>query len=151
MKYRFTPLPNMVIIVSKNSKNAKKIKPSQVKDEAYLQEYIHENPDIIPVYEIDENIRILVVAREFPTNSGPIDAIALDQYGEIYIVETKLYKNPDKRKVIAQILDYGAALWKHSYNFTEFVNELNQQVKNKFNITLEEKLQQFYDFSEEDV
>ncbi len=37
--------------------------------------------------------------------------LAFDAEGEIYIIETKLYKNPDKRRVIAQMLDYGAALW----------------------------------------
>lgn len=40
-----------------------------------------------------------------------IDAVALDQNGDIYLIETKLYKNPDKRQVIAQVLDYGASLW----------------------------------------
>ncbi|MCK4826105.1 hypothetical protein KA005_60725, partial [bacterium] len=98
----------MVIIVSKNNKNAQKVKRSDIKEEAYLQKYIHENPDAIPIYEINENKRLIVVSREFLTNSGPIDALAFDQDGEIYIVETKLYKNPDKRKVLAQLLDYGA-------------------------------------------
>jgi hypothetical protein len=49
--------------------------------------------------------------RAFPTNSGPIDALGINKDGEIYIIETKLYKNPDKRLVVAQVLDYGASLW----------------------------------------
>ena len=63
----------MVIIVSKNNKKAEKVRRSTIKDEAYLQRYIHDNPDTIPVYEIDENKQLLVAAREFQTNSGPID------------------------------------------------------------------------------
>lgn len=141
----------MVIIVSKNNKNAQKVKRSDIKEEAYLQKYIHENPDAIPIYEINENKRLLVVSREFPTNSGPIDALAFDQDGEIYIVETKLYKNPDKRKVLAQLLDYGAALWKHSYNFQDFFASINDEINDKFGIPLEQKLREFYDKDEDEI
>ena len=31
--------------------------------------------------------------------------------GEVYGIETKLARNPDRRTVVAQALDYGAALW----------------------------------------
>ncbi|MCG8461815.1 MAG: hypothetical protein MI919_36495 [Holophagales bacterium] len=54
-----------------------------------------------------------MVARELSTPSGPIDAVGLDNEGGIYLIETKLYRNQDKRRVLAQVLDYGAALWKH--------------------------------------
>jgi hypothetical protein len=42
---------------------------------------------------------------------APIDILSIDHDGEIYIIETKLYRNVDKRHVLAQVLDYGAALW----------------------------------------
>jgi RecB family endonuclease NucS len=51
------------------------------------------------------------LAREFSTKSGPIDALGVDKDGELYLIETKFYKNPDKRTVVAQVLDYGASLW----------------------------------------
>ncbi|MCD6573207.1 MAG: hypothetical protein J7K95_03845 [Thermoplasmata archaeon] len=86
----------MTIIISKNGKYAKKIEKMQIKREDYLQKYIYENPDSIPLYEIKEGIRICVLAREVPTNSGFIDALGLDSDGDIYIIETKLYKNPEK-------------------------------------------------------
>lgn len=76
-----------------------------------MQNYIQENPEALPVYEIREDIRLFIIAREFPTKSGPIDALGIDKDGEVYIIETKLYKNPDKRLVVAQVLDYGAAVW----------------------------------------
>ena len=72
-------------------KNAKKIDRSEFEKEGYLQNYIHENPESIPVYEIEEDKKLFVVAREFPTESGPIDALAIDKDGDIYVVETKLY------------------------------------------------------------
>ena len=117
---------------------------SDFEREHNLQEYIHEHPEAIPVYEIKEDKRLLVVAREFETESGPIDALAIDKDGDIYIVETKLYRNPDKRTVVAQALDYGASLWKHMPDFGEFLSALEQASQAKWNLGFEEKLQQFF-------
>ncbi len=116
-----------------------------------MQKYIYDNPESIPLYDIKEDIRLLILAREFPTNSGPIDAIGVDKEGEIYIIETKLYKNPDKRNVVAQSLDYGAALWKHSGDFNEFVSDLNDNVQKNFKIPLNQKLQEYFGLSDEEL
>jgi len=98
------------IIVTKNGKEPERIDESKFRDEDKIQQYIHHTPDSIPLYEIDDDIRLWIPAREFGTNNGIIDAIGLDQYGDLYIIETKLYKNPDRRTVLAQVLDYGAAI-----------------------------------------
>ena len=79
-------------------------------NEAALQKYIYECPEAIPLDEVSHGAKLFVLAREFRTNSGPIDVLGTDQNGHPYIIETKLYKNPDKRLVLAQVLDYGAAL-----------------------------------------
>ena len=142
---------DMSIIISKNQKDAVKIKKSPFKDEDYLQKYIHDNPDVIPLYDIDENIKILILAREFPSQSGPIDAIGIDQHGNIYLIETKLYKNPDKRTVVAQVLDYGASLWKHSIEFSDFTNKINKQIQSNFEVSLEERLAFFFEFDDDEV
>lgn len=134
----------MAIIVSRNGKDAVKLDPSVFQLEDHLQEYIHNNPDAIPLYEISEDIRLLVLAREFPTGSGPIDALGVDQYGQIYLIETKLYKNNDKRLVVAQVLDYGASLWRHSIDFNEFISMLDTKSQRAFDMPLEEKLQEFF-------
>jgi len=141
----------MSIIISKNGQNAKKIDKSNFQKEDYLQEYIQNNPDSIPIYELKEDKRLFVAKREFPTNAGPIDALAIDKDGEIYIVETKLYKNPDKRTVVAQALDYGAALWKHMNDFQEFINILDTETKAKFNMGFDEKIKDFFDLSDEEI
>ena len=117
----------MAIIVSKSGKNAQKVERSRIEQEDYLQQYTLDNPEVIPLYDIKEDIRLLILAREFSTNSGPIDAIGIDKDGEIYIVETKLYKNPDKRTVVAQALDYGAALWRHSNDFDYFIDTFESE------------------------
>ncbi len=141
----------MAIIISKNGKNAVKVDKSTFEKEDYLQQYIHENPESIPLYDIKEDIKLLILAREFQTTSGPIDAIGIDKEGEIYIIETKLYKNPDKRTVIAQALDYGAALWKHSGDFSQFVSTLEGSVSKTFGISLAQKLREFFELAEEDT
>ena len=141
----------MSIIISKNGKNAVRVEKSSFDKEDFLQQYIYENPESIPLYDIKEDIQLLILAREFPTNSGPIDALGIDRDGEIYIVETKLFRNPDKRTVIAQALDYGAALWKHSGDFSQFVASLDAAVNKTFNTTLVAKLRDFFGLSEEDV
>ncbi len=140
----------MTIIISKNGEDAERVEKSSFDKEDYLQEYIYKNPESIPLYDIKEDIRLLILSREFPTNSGPIDAIGVDQYGELYIIETKLYKNPDKRTVIAQALDYGAALWKHSYKFDEFISSLNNHTQKVFKMSATEKISNFFNLEEEE-
>lgn len=141
----------MAIIISKNGKEATKVDKSSFDKEDSLQKYIYENPESIPLYDIKEDIRLLILAREFPTNSGPIDAIGVDKYGELYIVETKLFKNPDKRNVIAQSLDYGAALWKHSNDFNEFLHILDERTQKTFNLRAADKIREFFDLSDEEI
>lgn len=141
----------MAIIVSKNGKNAQILDKSVIEKEAYLQKYIQNNPESIPIYEIDEDKKLFVAKREFPTNAGPIDVLAFDESGEIYVVETKLYKNPDKRLVIAQVLDYGAALWKHYNDFNEFIEILNQETRKIFSLNFQDKLKEFFDLDDEQI
>src|SRR3989339_186318 len=139
----------MAIIISQDGKNAQKIDKSDFEKEGYLQNYIHENPESIPVYEIEEDKKLFVVAREFPTESGPIDALAIDKDGDIYVVETKLYKNPDKRTVVAQVLDYGATIWSYYKDFTEFLARLDMGTKKKFGVGVREKIKDFFQHEEE--
>lgn len=141
----------MAIIISQNGKNAKKIDKSDFEKEDYLQKYIHDNPESIPLYDIKEDIHLLILAREFPTDSGPIDALGVDKDGEIYLVETKLYKNPDKRLVVAQVLDYGAFLWRSYNNFDEFARVLDEKVNEKFGVNLNQKLKDFFELDDDGV
>ena len=141
----------MSLIISKNGKHAKRIDRSIFASEDELQQYIYENPESIPLYDIKEDIRLLIVAREFPTQSGPIDAVGIDKEGELYLIETKLYRNADKRHVVAQVLDYGASLWRHYSDFAAFLGELDRQSQKKWNISLQQKLQDFFGMSEEET
>ncbi len=139
----------MTIIITKDNLEPKKIEKMDIEKEKKLQKYIHQNPEAIPIYEIQEDKKLFVAAREFPTKSGPIDALAIDQEGNIYIIETKLNKNSDRRTVVAQALDYGASLWNFSNNFSEFFYKIDIAVKNKFNINFTEKIKDFFQLSDE--
>ncbi len=140
----------MAIIITKNGKNAQRISQSSFAYEANLQSFIHENPDAIPLYDIDEDIRLLILAREVPTNSGSIDALGTDENGEVYIVETKLYKNPDKRLVVAQILDYGASISGNPDQLEDFKQAIEDKIFKHFKLPFNDKLCQFFELSKED-
>lgn len=140
----------MAIIVTKDGKETKKIEKSDFEQEAYLQKFIYENPEAIPLYDIKENTQLLVLCREFPTKSGSVDALGIDREGNIYLVETKLYKNPDKRLVVAQVLDYGASLW-ISYSYEDFINQINAFLNNKLKVNLNQRIGEFFGLSDEEV
>ncbi len=86
--------------------------------EADLQALIAQSPSLIPFDEIrEESSPLLVAIREFGLpGSGNTDLIAFTETGDIAVIECKLAANAEiKRKVIGQILEYGAYLWKMSY------------------------------------
>lgn len=139
----------MPIIMSKNGKNAIRLEKSGFKQEVELQKYIYDNPECIPLDEIKEDVQFLVLDKEFPVNVGSIDVLGVDSEGDIYIIETKLYKNPDKRLVLAQVLDYGASLWRFYEDQDEFIHSLDQRLRNKTGIGLAEKLESVFGNSEE--
>ncbi len=141
----------MSIIISTNGDKAVRLDKTSFDKEKFLQEYIYKNPESIPLYDIKEDIRLLVLAREFRTESGPIDAIGIDGSGELYIIETKLYTNADKRNVIAQALDYGASLWNHSNDFNEFLATLDEHTQKVFKLKTIEKIKEFFGLTDEDV
>jgi len=140
----------MTIIVSKEG-TTKKIEESKFSREKSLQEYIEENPEVLPVDEIEEETSFMVGAREFPTKSGPIDALGFDQNGTIYLVETKLFKNTDKREVMAQIMDYGASLWKHYNDFITFRDRLERYNEKHLDSSLDERIKEEFALEDEDL
>jgi hypothetical protein len=101
----------MSILITPPNEKAVRVDRKRFALEGNLQSYISDNPEAIPLDEIKDDAQILILERESPTATGPIDILAVDNEGELYLIETKLYKNPDKRQVVAQVLDYGAALW----------------------------------------
>ncbi|MEO1084071.1 MAG: hypothetical protein AAFY88_07500 [Acidobacteriota bacterium] len=130
----------MSIVVTKAGQVARRVEPGGVQQESDLQDFILDNPEALPLTDIREDLRFVVVAHEFPTASGPVDAVGLDDRGNLYLIETKLYKNPDKRRVLAQVLDYGAALWRHKDDPKPFKDRLEESARGTLKADLAERL-----------
>lgn len=88
------------------------------RSEAWLRDTLLAHPEILPVHDIDPSFGPLVpLCRELRTSAGPIDAVFINKYGKLTLVECKLWRNPEsRRKVVAQILDYATAVSKWTYS-----------------------------------
>lgn len=83
--------------------------PYGLEDE--LQRLLIESPETLLAGPSDAPAT--VYCREFPSDTGPIDLLGVASDGSISLVECKLAKNAEiKRKVVGQVLDYAAALWR---------------------------------------
>ncbi len=94
------------------------IQPGSGMDEAWLQALIYQRPELLPAGHFDDAYAPLIpLGREVPTPRGPIDNLYVSPKGLLTVVETKLWKNPEKhRTVVAQILDYAKELAAWSYD-----------------------------------
>ena len=85
--------------------------------ERWLQEALFAHPNCLPIKEIDPRMGTLIpVCMEIETGAGPADILYVTETGHLVIVETKLWRNPEARRVVvAQILDYAKQLTSWSY------------------------------------
>jgi len=95
------------------------------RDEAQLQSFLAEYPTMIPFEDVSEEIphpRVMLKEVGLP-GSGSTDIVGVDEEGGISILECKLATNPEvKRKVIGQVLEYAAFLWRKPYGFLDEVS-----------------------------
>lgn len=89
--------------------------------EDWLQRLAHDHPQVLPVDRIEPGFdEIYAVAREVPCAHGSIDNLFITAAGDLVLVEAKLWRNPQaRREVVAQALDYVAALSAMSYEAFE--------------------------------
>jgi hypothetical protein len=94
-------------------------------NESWLQEFIFNNPRILPIHEIEPAFGSVIPAcRELITEAGPIDMVFVNELGLLTLVECKLWKNPEARRaVVGQILDYAKEISRWDYD------ELNATIK----------------------
>lgn len=118
------------ILIRDNKANELERIPLDVKvfNEGWIQKLIHNNPDILPISEIDTGFTPAIsIGREFATAVGFIDNLFISPEGYLTIAETKLWRNPQaRREVVGQIIDYAKELNKWTYD------DLNKRVI-KFN------------------
>jgi hypothetical protein len=95
------------------------VSEARFESESLLQRAIAEHPEAIPSQDLGMG-PLVTLALEIDFGHGPIDALAVDAQGRLVIIEFKRgTENPDVRKVVAQVLDYGSSLWKTSYEELE--------------------------------
>ncbi len=89
---------------------------SSYTNEAHLQELLTSDPTRIPGIPPGS-----LAVKELSTSSGPIDICIVSPSGAITVVECKLSKNSEPRRlVIGQVLDYASAL--QTDGFSAFQN-----------------------------
>ena len=93
-------------------------RPAEKRDERWLQAFLFAHPEVIPAEQFDETFEPLVpLGREVSTSSGPIDLLCASPAGRLTIIETKLWQNPEKhRVVVAQVIDYAKEVSRWSYD-----------------------------------
>jgi hypothetical protein len=86
------------------------IAESELPLEKNLHDVLTQHPALLP----DDDLalgQLVVVGRESSLTSGYADLVLVDDRGQLCLVEVKKAGNPDTRQVVAQLLDYAAALW----------------------------------------
>lgn len=87
---------------------------ARIKSESAIQELVMRTPQLLPAGDFDLG-ELTVVDCEARLGNGRADLICIDPEGEIAVVEFKRNpENPDSRGVVAQVLEYGAHLWRMS-------------------------------------
>ncbi len=107
-----------ILMRNGESKEWKPVGSAPYGAERELHELLANTPSLVPVDELQVDTSPLVVGvKEFGLpGSGATDKIAFNPDGNIALIECKLASNPEvKRKVIGQILEYGAYLWGMGY------------------------------------
>lgn len=75
-----------------------------------LHDVLTSHPALLPAEDLGLG-RVVVAGRESSLVSGYADLVLVDEHGHLCLVEVKKAGNPDTRQVVAQLLDYAAALW----------------------------------------
>lgn len=88
------------------------LREQRVPLEADLQQAFVQHPDALPASDLGLG-PLVSIGWELDLGAGPMDQLAVDASGQLVVTEYKKgTENPDVRHVIAQLLDYGSALWR---------------------------------------
>ena len=106
-----------ILLRNQNEDNWQLVESASYNQEKELHHLLADSPGLIATDEIRPDSGPLVLTiREFGLQVGSIDLLAFSTRGDIAVIECKLASNAEiKRKVIGQVLDYGAHLWEMQY------------------------------------
>lgn len=97
------------------------LRDSGLYDEAWIQELIHNYPNVLPVWELEPAFwPAVAICRELGLPSGNLDNLLVTPNGDLILVECKLWRNPQaRREVVAQVIDYAKDLKQLDYTKLE--------------------------------
>ena len=72
----------MAIIVQRKGERAEIVSEIRFPDEAELQRYVYENPQVLPIPDIKEDVQFTVLDKETPVRTGYIDILGVDSEGD---------------------------------------------------------------------
>jgi hypothetical protein len=101
-------LPRLVLI--RDGAEEKLVPEARIPLEAELHDLLTNHPGLIPAEDLGFG-RTVAVGKETALASGYADLVLLDEFGNVALVEVKKEGNADTRRVVAQLLDYAAAMW----------------------------------------
>jgi hypothetical protein len=102
-------------------------------DELTIQKIIFNHPSCLPISDIDEAYNpVIPVCMELNLGGKYMDAFMVSPNGELTIIETKLWRNPEaRRKVVAQILEYAQIL--ATWSYSDLQREVSRNIGRKGN------------------
>jgi hypothetical protein len=115
----------MFIVISRSGGDGRLVKQAPIENEKQLEDYLEKHLNVFPWDEIEPGADLLPIGRQLGTVSGPSDMLAVDGSWNLYVLETKLDRNADKRRIVAQVLDYGASLWESYGDGHDFTKALD--------------------------
>ena len=130
-----------ILFLDREKGEIKKVKVVEFSEEKKLQDIIENHPEVL---SIPTNGSIVPLVKEYPTNTGQADLIAFDEGGRIYIIETKLHKNYDKRKALAQLIDYASQIVMHD-TFEDFKEKIHREAGKTLEEIVKERFEENYE------
>jgi len=98
--------------------------------ESYLEDTVAKDLERFP--DGMSNGNFIVLGKQIETGPGPLDILATDGNGSVFIIETKLNRNhSDRRRIIAQIFDYAAGMWNKYKKFEDFEKVIKEKNNNQ--------------------
>jgi hypothetical protein len=97
----------------------RRVPSAKYRHEAHLHQLLHASPELFPWDDLGDDVPqpAVAVAEMGLPGAGTTDLVYVDERGTMTVVECKLARNPEsKRKVVGQILQYAAALWRLPYD-----------------------------------
>ncbi|WP_456468484.1 hypothetical protein [Archaeoglobus sp.] len=131
----------MRYVLVKEGESIRKVEVAEFGEERMLQEMTERHPEVL---SIPSSGSIVPLVKEYSVNTGSVDLIAFDESGRIYLIETKLHRNFDKRKALAQLIDYASQIAMHD-TFEDFKEKIHRKVGKTLEEIVKERFGENYE------